>query len=463
MTDPRITIIGGGSAHWTPRLITDFLNTPSLAQSTVALYDLDPEAPRRMAALGTALAERRGGAMTVVADDDRGRALAGSDAVITTFSVGGLDALGLDIDIPARYGIRQPIGDSVGPGGVSRSLRAVPVILEMARAVEEHCPDAWFVNVSNPLSVLTRAVTTQTGLRTVSLCNELVALQFMMSLLFDVRIEEVDFVVGGVNHFPIVTELRLGDERSGLDRLREAVESGPPPGPLWMQPPPAMHWRKVSEGAEFTKVDVLANLSIKLELFTRFGVLPGANDHHIVEFMPGFVHPDNGHGESWHVHHFGIAGHRDESRQDVAHIAGLLAAPDVPRLPSGELVARLLDGLISGQPRHLPMNLPNAGQVTSLPDGVIVECMGVADAAGVRPRDVTAVPGIIGEYVRRIVTCHELTLDAALSGEFDPVLAAMLADPLAGRLPYEQVIELTRDLVVAHARWLPPELVSQVG
>ncbi len=456
----RVTIIGGGSYHWAPRLLADFCNTPSLTNLHVVLHDLDLQAAQRMAELGNAFASARELDLRVETVADLGTALHESDVVVSAFSVGGLDSMRFDLEVPARYGIRQPIGDSVGPGGIARALRSVPVVVAMARAVEQHAPNAWFVNVSNPLTALTRAVSRETAVRTVGLCNELVGLQFQLSLLFDVAMHDVDFVVGGVNHFPVITELRLAGVANGFDRLREIIDHGPADGPLWMQPPAAMHWHRVTDGPEFTKVDVVANLAVKLELFRRFGALPGANDHHIVEFLPGFVHPDNDHGAPWRVRHWGLEGHRADVEADIAeYVEGRNAAtsptPSVTRMPSGELVAGLLDGLLGDTQRVLPVNLANRGQVMNLADDVVVECMGVVDAGGVCPRDVTAVPGMIGEYVRRVSVSQEFTVEAALSGDRDLVLAAMLADPLAGRMPYERVVALTDDLLAATNPWLP--------
>jgi alpha-galactosidase len=452
---PRITIIGGGSYHWAPRLLADFCNTESLTSAHVVLHDLDPAAALRMGELGTQFARRRDIDMRVEAIADVGAALGDSDFVISAFSVGGLASMRHDIEVPERFGIRQPIGDSVGPGGISRALRGVPVVLEMARNAEAHAPNALFINVSNPLTALTRTIAKETSVSVVGLCNELVGLQFQLSLLFGVSMQDIDFVVGGINHFPVVTELRISGGADGFDRLRHAIDVEPPPGALWMQPPEAMHWRKVTTDPEFTKVDLLANLAVKLELFRRFGVLPGANDHHIVEFLPGFVHPDNDHGAAWQVRHWGIDGHAADVEHDIADYRAALAANDVTRMPSGELVANLLDGIVTGSARALPVNLANHGQVSTLPNDVVVECMGIADASGVRARDTTAIPGLIGEYVRRVSASQEFTVEAALTGDHDLALAAMLADPLAGRLPYDQVVALTGAMLDATAEWLP--------
>src|SRR5205085_15872 len=127
----------------------------------------------------------------------------------------------------------------------------------------------------------------------------------------------------------------------------------------------------------------------------------------------------------------------------------------VTKFPSGELVANLIDGVVSGVARALPMNLPNTGQCPGLPAGVVVEAMGIADGDGVRARDVATVPGILGEYVRRTVTAQELTVEAGLTGDRTLAFEAMLADPLAGRLPYESVAAMTGELFDALERWLP--------
>src|SRR6478752_3126841 len=168
----NITVVGGGSYHWAPRLLADFANTPSLTDAHVVLHDLDAERMDLMQALGTEIAARRGISMTVEAEGDRRRALTGADFVITAFSVGGFDSMQHDIEIPQKFGIRQPIGDSVGPGGIMRALRSVPVLLDIARDVEAVAPDAWLINVTNPLTALCRAVTKATKVKTVGLCNE---------------------------------------------------------------------------------------------------------------------------------------------------------------------------------------------------------------------------------------------------------------------------------------------------
>ena len=130
-------------------------------------------------------------------------------------------------------------------------------------------------------------------------------------------------------------------------------------------------------------------------------------------------------------------------------------APDVTRMPSGELVAMLLDGMVTGDTRQLPVNLPNDGNVTNLADGAVVEIIGVADGSGVRGRDRTTVPGVMGEYVRRVNVAQEWTVEAALTGDRTLVLEAMLADAMATQIAYDDVVAMTDEMIAATAPWLP--------
>jgi alpha-galactosidase len=138
-----------------------------------------------MEELGEEIARRRGIPLKVRGESDRRTALTGADFVITAFSVGGFESMQHDIEIPRRFGIRQPIGDSVGPGGIMRALRSIPVLVAIARDIEAVAPNAWLVNVTNPLTALCRAVTRETAVKTVGLCNEWVGCSWALSLLFD--------------------------------------------------------------------------------------------------------------------------------------------------------------------------------------------------------------------------------------------------------------------------------------
>jgi alpha-galactosidase len=421
----------------------------------VALTDIDESSLEPMATIAKHIVTSRQIGMEVTATTDLSAALDGADFVIIALSVGGFASMAHDLEIPSRYGIWQPVGDSVGPGGIARALRSIPVVMDIAHQVERYAPHATLLNVSNPLTTLCRAVSSQTSVRTVGLCNELVGLQFWLSLVFDADMRAIDPVVAGVNHLPLVTSLRIGDE-DGFAMLTDVLDHPEQleGQPVWMTPPAASHWRRIDPSRDWTKADIVANNRVKLEVFRHLGVLPGSADTHVAEFFPWFVTPASDQGRAWGVHHYGLAGHTEDKVEDGVWAAELEAGGPIPQWTSGELVAPLLDGIVTGTPRSLPVNLPNTGQVTDLPPGVVVECMGTIDGDGVRPRD-TASAGAAAEHLRRVVTSQELTVDAALSGDRRLVLQAMLADPVAGTLPWEHVSAMTDELLTASAPWLP--------
>jgi alpha-galactosidase/6-phospho-beta-glucosidase family protein len=451
----KITIVGGGSTHWTPVLLTDFSNTKSLDDAEVVLYDIDGSSLPAMSTVGEHIARSRGIGLKVSTTTHLAEALDGAEFVITALSVGGFASMVHDIELPARYGLRQPVGDTVGPGGIFRSLRSIPVVVEIARAIERYAPGALLLNVSNPLTGLCRAVTKETAVNTIGLCNELVGLQFWLSLVFDVGMHEVDPVVAGVNHCPLVSSLRIGDE-DGFGLLSNILEDGSQleGQPVWMDPPEQSHWHKLDPSRGWTKEDIVANNRLKLEIFRTFGVLPGASDTHVSEFFPWFVTPASDFGRGWGVHHYGIAGHRKDKADDDEWAGQLEKGAEVPVWPSGELVGPVLDAIVTKKSVSLPMNLPNTGQVAEVPEGAVVECIGKIENGSVSPRD-KASAGAAAEHLRRIVESQELTVAAAIQGDRKLVLRAMLADPVAGSLPFERVSSLTEEMLAATSRWLP--------
>jgi alpha-galactosidase len=307
------------------------------------------------------------------------------------------------------------------------------------------------------LTALCRSVGRTSKIKVVGLCNELIGFKFMMSLLFDVPLQKIDPVVAGVNHLPLITELRVaGDD--GFAMLHSIID-GPAAdreAPIWMSPPPGgVHWRRVSDGETWTKADVLANIRLKCELLRQFGVLPGSSDTHIAEFLPQFVTPTSDYGRDWGVRQYGIQTHQEDKWADEREVAEMLAGDEITPWPSGELAADLIDGVVTGKERTLPMNLPNHGQVGNLPDDAVVECMGIAGSQGVRPRDQATVPSVLGEYLREVSLAQELTVEAALTGDRTLVLEAMLTDQVARQLPYEHLVAMTDELLEATAPWLP--------
>ncbi len=375
---------------------------------------------------------------------------------MVNISTGGFESMRHDLEIPARYGVRQSVGDTVGPGGILRALRNIPVFTGIAADMEELCPDAWMLNLTNPMTAICRGVTKASDIKTVGLCHEITLAQFILSLLLDRSFLEITPTVAGVNHLPIITALDVGGD-DGLTLLRDLLDHEAERGdePVSTAFVEGLGHEKVSEGGEWTKRDVLHDNRVKLELFRRFGVLLGAGDRHLVEFFAGFLTEESGWGERWGV---GLTSIEDRERGQAKHIQDfdeMLAMTEVDDLPSGEMVAPVMMCLMENRAGWFPLNIANHGQVADLPDDAVVESMCVVDRSGVRGRDVVRVPPVLADTLRRVSTAQELTVDAALTGDRDRVFDAMLVDPLVGRLDYDSLREMTDEMLVATKRWLP--------
>jgi alpha-galactosidase len=266
--------------------------------------------------------------------------------VVVAISTGGFASMRHDLEIPARHGIHQSIGDTVGPGGVFRALRNIPVLIGLARDMEELCPEAWMLNVTNPMTTLCRAVTGRTSIRAVGLCQEITITHLLLSLLLDVSYFDVDMTVVGVNHFPVITDLRLGGA-DGFARLRSLLEGDGAAldEPLaWELPDGVLHGQPL--GDRWTKRDIVARSRIKLDLFSRFGVLPGAGDRHLAEFFAGYLTDESAWGTDWGVQLVPVEVHERSQVEHRAEFDRALAADAVDPWPSGRAggpVDRLAD------------------------------------------------------------------------------------------------------------------------
>jgi alpha-galactosidase len=428
----RIVIVGGGSRQWGPKLTADILTTPSLTDANIVLHDIDAASLELMQAYCERMNREVGARATIEATTDRKAALDGADFVAVTISTGGFTSMAHDLEIPERYGVRQSVGDTCGPGGINRSLRNIPVLLDIARDMEQQCPDAWLMNLTNPMTCLTRAINKETSIKAVGLCHEVVIMSWLVAIALGVPADELAMDVTGVNHLPWITKLTVGGE-DGFDALRRAVIDRP------------------DKTAWFADEHQL-----KLAMLAQFGALPGAGDRHVAEFFPSILTEEAEWGKAWGVALTSIA---DRERDEAEYRAEIQTIIDgdkpVPAWQSGEMVAPIIDSLVTGTHRELPLNLPNRGQAPYLPDDVVVETMCVVDADGIRGRDALVPPGPCAEWTRRHVAVQELTVEAAVNGDADLVRAAIALDPLGGRIDARSIEAMTTELLAATAQWLP--------
>ncbi len=444
----QITIVGGGSYQWTPELLADLLGTSSLRGAHIVLEDIDPEPLEKMEALGRMVSEALDAKATFATTTDQRAALEGADFVIVTISTGGFDSMAVDLDVPVRFGIRQSVGDTVGPGGINRSLRNIPVLAGMAVDMEEVCPDAWMLNITNPMTCLTRTVCRQAGIKAVGLCHEVGNWSMDLAIALGRPAESVRPTVAGVNHLPVVTALDV-DGEDGFAILAGMVDEA---GGLAALAPSSD--RPPAE--QFSRLDFVQRHVLKLTLLDKWGALPAAGDRHIAEFLPWVLTEDSGWGAEYNIELTSIARREEHQHGYMADVDDWLAGTkELQTWPSGELPALVIDSLVTGSRRELPVNIPNTGQVPDVPADVVVESIGTVDAAGVRGRDVAPLPPPYAELVRRHVAVAELTVAAALDGDRSLADAAFFLDPLAGRGDLHRTEEMVTELLAATAPWLP--------
>ena len=444
----QITIIGGGSYQWTPELLADLLGTPSLHGAHLVLEDIDPAPLEKMEALAEPGHEALGADTTVSTTTDQRQSLEGADFVIVTISTGGFDSMAIDLDVPARYGIRQSVGDTVGPGGINRSLRNVPVLVGVAEDMGKVCPDAWLLNITNPMTCLTRAVCRKTAIKTVGLCHE----------------------VGNWSHRPCHRPRHPGrggvsdrgrsqpfsgghradiEGKDGFAILSEMVEEAG--GLSALAPRPGR-----PEAETFSRLDFVQRHVLKLTLLDKWGCLPAAGDRHIAEFLPWVLTEESDWGAEFNIELTSIDRRQEHQDGYIADVdAWLAGTKTLQTWASGELPALVIDSLVTGNRRHLPANIPNTGQVPDVPAEAVVESICVVDGDGIRGRDVAALPAPFDELVRRHVAVGELTVAAALAGDRRLAEAAFFLDPLAGRGDLDRTEAMVDELLSATAAWLP--------
>jgi alpha-galactosidase/6-phospho-beta-glucosidase family protein len=439
----QVTIIGGGSYQWSPKLMTDLLGTDSLAGVHLVLMDIDPTPLPKMEAMFSKANEIIGAKATVATTTDRRRALEGADFVVVTISTGGFSSMAVDLDVPAAHGIRQSVGDSVGPGGISRALRNIPVLVDIARDMEQICPDAMLMNITNPMTCLTRAVTRETSIKAVGLCHEIGGYTMDVAIAFGKRWEDVRPTITGVNHFPVVTALDIGGH-DGLGMLRDMVD-----GLGGLDSIPA-------SDDPFSQASFAHRHLLSLTLLERYGALPAAGDRHLAEFLPSILTEESEWGGKWNIELTPISLREKHQAEYIADVDAILdGSQQLPTWASGELVAPVIDSLLTGTRREVPLNLPNAGQCPDLPMESVVEGICVADGSGLRGRDTAQAPAPLAELLRRHVATQELTVEAAVTGDFGTALSAFELDPLAGRGDLRETEAMARELVQGTAGWLP--------
>jgi alpha-galactosidase len=432
----KITIIGGGSSTFVPQLMRLFIGSKILAGSTICLMDIDRERLQVMDTLCRRLVEAQGAQLTIESTTDQRQSLVGADFVICAISVGGMDAWELDIEIPARHGVIMPIADSIGPGGIMRAFRHIPVLTSVCRDLEELSPNAWVFNYSNPATSNLIAMRSASKVRSFSLCtcSSIPRNAAYLAAHAGVHAEAVlaPAPAAGLNHCAAVLDLRLRDGRSAFPLIADTTDNE------------IVRWG-----------------------LRMFGVLPYCWSHW-TEFFPSLMRPEEpyrGRAQGMRMA-YGLHVHdMEHERARSAHwaaVADRLARGEEPAsldvLPEAEAieVVEIMEAIIENRNALHVVNLPNQGAIPNLPHDAIVEVTAVVNSYGINPVSVGPLPEPWAAVLRSHITAQELTAKAALSGSRHDAELAFLADPvLAAMLTPAEASKLLDELLAAHAAHLP--------
>jgi alpha-galactosidase len=438
----NITLIGAGSYVFTRNLCNDILLTPALQDSAITLMDIDPVRLAWAKDLVQTLIEQRKLKTTVKATTDRREAIQNADYVITTFQQGGLPAYELDIEIPHKYGVEQCVGDTLGPGGVFRSLRTIPVLLDMCDEMDELAPEALLLNYVNPMAANCWAVSAGSGRPFIGLCHSVQGTSEMLARWAGAPYEEVNFVCAGINHQSFFLEFRHGKEDL-YPRLWQAIQD------------PQIY------GSE----------PVRIEMMKYFGYFVTESSGHASEYVPYFrksvrlIEEDlvprfKNTQDGWFD--FGRTGGYLRNCQRAAQSMHtefqevMEGARSLKNERSHEYGSAIIEAMETNHPAKINGNVPNDGLITNLPDGCTVEVPCLVDASGIQPTVIGDLPPQLAALNRTNINVQELIVEAALSGETDAVYHAVMLDPLTAAVcTLPQIHEMVAEMLAAEAQWLP--------
>ena len=429
----KLVLIGAGSAMFTGALVADVADRRW--EGELGLVDADSEALAVAEGLCQKIIQAKKSSLKLSASLDRTDILPGATVVVTTVGVGGRRAWEQDVFIPRKYGIYQPVGDSVMPGGTSRALRMVPPMVEIAKDVVELAPKALFFNYANPMGVVCRAVRKETRAEMVGLCSGVWGIGNQLARFLSVEASEFQYTAVGMNHLTWFTEVRSKGEDL-MPRLKQRVEeslkAGKPPGHLCSR------------------------------LFQIFGAFPAVGDGHVSEFFPGLFPDGNPEAKLPPSHRWSFEGIIREGDRIYGEMKEKAFSkeplePDYFEKNRGEgeheEATEIVESIRMDLGRVYSANLPNTGQVPNFPPEAILECNALATASGMKAITQPPLPpGIVGTLATRFAWV-ETVVEAAMEGSRDKFVQALILDGSVTSI--EMAEKLADELLAAHAEHLP--------
>ena len=428
----KIAMIGAGSLVFGKTLMADFLSTPALAGSEYRLMARTHTRLDKMKNFVDRLVRDNGVKATVTATTDRREALRDADYVVVMLQVGGLTEAEQDYQIPMKYGVDQCIGDTLGPGGVFRALRHIPVLLDIARDMQELCPNAVMFNYANPMAMCCSALGRSPGLQFVGLCHGVQTTLDLIASYTDVPKTEIDFVAAGINHMAWFLKL----EHHGRDLY------------------PVLK-------ANFEKPGYYVNEKVRGEVMRHFGYFMTESTGHLSEYLPFFRknqkalglycdEPAFGGESGAYVKYCAMLGEKF-SKTDPLSIESTLLGPR-----SAEYCSHIIEAMETGQIFRFNGNIRNDGFITNLPNGCCVEVPVYVDRNGLHPTVIGNLPMPCAALNMTNVLVQQMTVEACLTGDVELVMQALALDPLtAAVLTLDEIRQMAAEMLEAQAKHLP--------
>ncbi len=399
MNITKIVFIGAGSVSFGMSMFKDLFSTTELAGSTLCLVDTNPEALQRMTGIARLINARTGGCLKIEATTDRREALPGAGFVVNSIVIERNRLWKMDFEIPRKYGIRHTLGENGGPGGLSFTLRTIPLILDVVRDMEALCPQAHFINFSNPESRIILALGKYSTVRSIGLCHGVFMAQTDVAKLMDLPKDSVDVWAAGLNHFQWLMQIRRRETGEDLyPLLREKEPSYDP-----------------------------AFMPVTRRLFRAFGKYPSCSDDHLGEYI----------AYGWEGGEEGYDFEADERRRVALRekldevLAGRRDLPPEDFRPSGERGVAVITGILHNKKAFVESGVVyNQGAIPNLPPDLAVEVPVTADAAGIHPVSLGPLPKGIADLLAMQANVQRLAVEAAVYASKELALQALLIDPV---------------------------------
>ncbi len=425
--------------------MSDLALSPHLS-GEMALYDVDAAAARANVTVGQSIFGHKDARakFSVTAEESLDDALTGADFVVISIEPGPTALRYADLEIPRSFGIIQPVGDTVGPGGINRALRTIPIFEGFARAIMARCPDAWVINYTNPMTLCVAALyAVEPKIKAFGCCHEVFGTQRRLaSLVAKWRgipapsRNEIELSIAGVNHFTFAATARW----KGADLVPELGKMIAEPGFFSDHTRAA---RRRARAQSWFESDGL----IAFDFLRSYGVMGAAGDRHLAEFVPWYL------GSEKELNRWGVIltpfWWRMKRMKTLSH-----RPADEPLTSSGEEGVGQMHALLGCERLVTNVNLPNRGQTAWLPQGAVVESYAAFDKDSVTALPAASLPRPLASHVRHITEVQRSTLEAGLARDRDAAFAALLADPLV-RIPTPKAREMFAQMLAYTKDYLP--------